>query len=928
MPRVQGGAFGFSRAGEGLSSFAGVPDAQLSSTPAALGAKIIEPAVSTSGAEEPVVSGLCGATTSALPDASLADAGVRLDARRSPAPVAVLVVAVLMLGSILSPYFLVQFNEGAWRFPSVMSTKIEVPTREEGVKLAGRVLSGALGLGAAPAFESPTFLAGEVDAASDYSPPSESSFVATGLEAARALIAVRPWLGDESLSAQVAPLLGDVQARVDREANPGDVALASWSELVNLGLIVEGGVAFSMVAALGEDMGVMDPPQQASIPSSIVDRGGGSRVRSVPSAEEADFWARMLDEDEEVDRKVRDWLANSMSDEDTDEFINELSNRVRAEDAPQDNDIPLHMRRKESAGDTGDLNFVPFSRRFTASATAPLPPPIPQPAPAHDFAPTRITDIISNDAKQQIDTWLRKMRWNLAAARSLGPDAPDCRKEAREEMFGKCVRALETLVIGQDQFHQPAKSIIWDLRPMKEGGPAVPLDYGAAISSDWNNDYIEERLLGSDKWPDQQVVDMVLHGVRYQANVDMQIVLCPHLSSLALNVEEVEKNFVDHLNREEYSITDFIPFLPCRVTPQGVVQQKGKWRRTSDLGAPRKEARDEKGVPASSINKAIDLRKSLKRAARISAQSLAAGGSAAAAHAGRSLGGALGAAMGSHLGAHAGATTARLGAAALGAAGARLGQRVGGIAGARAAERLGTMMEKVVPSPSSSEPKQDQDEVTFSIVMDEPISDFDHDLADEFFFLEQQQSLTSEPSLGNAEALPKWTAPETKPRPEDVAFDCAILQHAAELWQEPLLGGTDDVHPVWGASFGTLEKHDSLAIGGEYRRTDAAHRGATAWFRHEFKPKRSTALEPRAHAHVIERLRRGGDSTIRSRASRPVSVGRRQAVDSRQAGAVQSHGHPAAQVVLESYVHGRQRLHCSRHRARRTALAVLEAPLG
>ena len=89
---------------------------------------------------------------------------------------------------------------------------------------------------------------------------------------------------------------------------------------------------------------------------------------------------------------------------------------------------------------------------------------------------------------------------------------------------------------------------------------------------------------------------MVLHGVRYQANFDMQIVLCPHLSSLAFNVEEVEETFVDHLSRDEYSITDFIPFLSFRVTPQGVVQQKGKWRRTSDLGAEERGPGRKKGA--------------------------------------------------------------------------------------------------------------------------------------------------------------------------------------------------------------------------------------------------------------------------------------------------------------------------------------------
>ena len=65
--------------------------------------------------------------------------------------------------------------------------------------------------------------------------------------------------------------------------------------------------------------------------------------------------------------------------------------------------------------------------------------------------------------------------------------------------FGQAIEPHDPLVIGQDQFLEQARGIIWDCRGFEHGLPAVPLDFSLAPSSDLNNDFILESLAS---WPD------------------------------------------------------------------------------------------------------------------------------------------------------------------------------------------------------------------------------------------------------------------------------------------------------------------------------------------------------------------------------------------------------------------------------------------
>ena len=118
----------------------------------------------------------------------------------------------------------------------------------------------------------------------------------------------------------------------------------------------------------------------------------------------------------------------------------------------------------------------------------------------------------------------------MVALKQFGPEVRRVKNARAKLGFGLAVEPHDVLVIGQDQFLEPAQGIIWDCRGFEHGLPAVPLNFNAPVSSDLNNDYIEHVLAD---WPDQELKGFLLDGVDFRADLPLQIVLGPHLVSLA-----------------------------------------------------------------------------------------------------------------------------------------------------------------------------------------------------------------------------------------------------------------------------------------------------------------------------------------------------------------------------------------------------------
>jgi len=114
-------------------------------------------------------------------------------------------------------------------------------------------------------------------------------------------------------------------------------------------------------------------------------------------------------------------------------------------------------------------------------------------------------------------------------------------------------------------------------------------------------------------YPDQRGVSNVVLGVRLEANVELQAVLMPHLASLPLALASVGKE----LHRMSlpplkwYSFHESPPYWPCYFNGNGAVErklEKGRHRRTTEGGGPRRPTFDSEGLRVLSLNQASRLR--------------------------------------------------------------------------------------------------------------------------------------------------------------------------------------------------------------------------------------------------------------------------------------------------------------------------------
>lgn len=230
--------------------------------------------------------------------------------------------------------------------------------------------------------------------------------------------------------------------------------------------------------------------------------------------------------------------------------------------------------------------------------------PIPDPCPPHrtkwlprepaqvapeGFRPTGITDLLEAWAILMIWNWVYTQLEYLAEVSELG------------------VRAIrksnKALALGQDAFKPQARGIVWDLRKLEEG-IITPVDFEAPIESHLNLELLREELAD---WPDQELVSFLLEGVRYKADVGMQIVLLPHLVSLRDGYGSLQAEVDKYAQAGWYGLFSHPAFLPFRLIPKGSVPRKlepERPRPTTEAGAPRNLLLDTLGNPVVSINEA------------------------------------------------------------------------------------------------------------------------------------------------------------------------------------------------------------------------------------------------------------------------------------------------------------------------------------
>jgi hypothetical protein len=165
------------------------------------------------------------------------------------------------------------------------------------------------------------------------------------------------------------------------------------------------------------------------------------------------------------------------------------------------------------------------------------------------------------------------------------------------------------VAIGQGGIQPWAQGVVLDLRQLSGGkGWVTQLDYEAETPTQFNLGYIQARL---ERYPDQELVSHLVLGVRMLAEIDLQLVLLPHLLSME-GMEEAVLEDLLVLSHPPYGWVGFsesLPFVPGRYIGKGVVPKAGDQIRPIDeAGGPRVLLEDSDGFIVWALNATIEGR--------------------------------------------------------------------------------------------------------------------------------------------------------------------------------------------------------------------------------------------------------------------------------------------------------------------------------
>ena len=259
--------------------------------------------------------------------------------------------------------------------------------------------------------------------------------------------------------------------------------------------------------------------------------------------------------------------------------------------------IPDYLLSHSPNYDDPRLDSVPFPALVAPLVTPWVPLPPRQSLPPEE-APTcpSAREMYLPAGGQRLDRWLEGQHLDLLdikAQLERGIPIAEVQRPNRPK----------PIAIGQSEMQPWARGVVWDCR----SSCCVPLDFQAAIQSDLNLDFLRAHL---GRYPDQTLLSYLLEGVRLEADVELQTVLVPHLTSLPGGMASVGKELRRLRDLRWYSFLDSQPFVPCYFNGQGAVVrilEPGRYRRTTEGGGPRSLTLDASGLPAISLNAASHI---------------------------------------------------------------------------------------------------------------------------------------------------------------------------------------------------------------------------------------------------------------------------------------------------------------------------------
>ena len=236
-----------------------------------------------------------------------------------------------------------------------------------------------------------------------------------------------------------------------------------------------------------------------------------------------------------------------------------------------------------------------FSTVLLPPPTQALPPIVAQPQTS--FRPSSVRDLLLPAAHTRLIHWLRA-------------NARDIQDMLTNGAASKRPHKPKPLVLGQSEFVPEARGLVWDLRGAARG-VIVPLDFAAAPVHDLNIGRLQ-HLLGD--CPDKELIDHLVRGVDFKAELPLQAVFLPHMTSLAPHVALVEREIERLVDCKWHEILPSVPFLPMRLNPNGAVVRKLEQlrpRRVENASADGHRGGrplvDADGVPVRSLNEAVGI---------------------------------------------------------------------------------------------------------------------------------------------------------------------------------------------------------------------------------------------------------------------------------------------------------------------------------
>jgi hypothetical protein len=202
--------------------------------------------------------------------------------------------------------------------------------------------------------------------------------------------------------------------------------------------------------------------------------------------------------------------------------------------------------------------------------------------------------------------------------------------DMRENEFGRESRTARETIIAQSGFDPKARGIVWNTRQKWFDEDSIPEgyfrpeDFVTPPECKLNTEFIFNEL-GEDD-PDQEMRHCLIDGFSLMlTDVNMCIVLCPHLMSLSIGFDKADKEMVRRTDSElrylesvcsnnahkididgETMLAAF-GVIPFRAHPQGTVPRKYDTRRRiiGDLGGNRKVEFDSSGRLVGILNDLI-----------------------------------------------------------------------------------------------------------------------------------------------------------------------------------------------------------------------------------------------------------------------------------------------------------------------------------